>query len=216
MPDAHGSADPGAQRARLRALRRGLGARERELAGRAIVRELLRLRLARPGRRIGAYMAVRGEASVAGFIATALARGASVYLPKIALARAGTMHLLPIGGPRELAAGAYGIPSPSSPVTRRARPRELDVVLVPLLGFDSRGHRLGMGAGFYDRWLRRRRDQRAWRRPLLIGVGFAIQELPAIRRHAWDVRLDAIVTERGVVRPVHDEGAVVQAKGGSR
>ncbi len=216
MPDAHGSDNPGAQRARLRALRRGLGARERERAERAIVRELLRLRLAGPGRRIGAYVAVRGEASVAGFIATALARGSSVYLPKIALARAGTMHLLPIQDLRELAAGAYGIPSPSTPVARRARPRELDVVLVPLLGFDSRGHRLGMGAGFYDRWLRRRRDSRAWRRPLLIGVGFAIQELPEIERHAWDVRLDAIVTERGVVRPVRDGAAAVQAMGGSR
>ena len=216
MPDAHGSDNPGAQRARLRALRRGLGARERELAERAILRELLRLRLAGPGRRIGAYVAVRGEASVARFIATALSRGSSVYLPKIALARAGTMHLLPIAGPRDLASGAYGIPSPSSPIARRVRPRELDVVLVPLLGFDSRGHRLGMGAGFYDRWLRRRRDPRAWRRPLLIGVGFAIQELPAIEPHAWDVRLDAIVTERGVARPVHYREPAIQAKGGSR
>jgi 5-formyltetrahydrofolate cyclo-ligase len=216
MPDAHGSADPGAQRARLRALRRGLGARERERAERAIVRELLRLRLIRPGRRIGAYVAVRGEASVAAFVDTALARGACVYLPRIALARAGTMHMLPISGPHDLVAGAYGIPSPATPIGRRARPRELDVVLVPLLGFDSRGHRLGMGAGFYDRWLQRRRVLRAWRRPLLVGVGFAIQEVPAIEPRAWDVRLDAIVTEGGVVRPVRSMTPSVQAMGGSR
>jgi 5-formyltetrahydrofolate cyclo-ligase len=216
MPEEHGSARQGAQRAQLRALRRGLDARARRLAERALVRNLRRLRLARPGRRIGAYVAVRGEASVEDFIATALARGSRVYLPRIALARAGTMHLLPISGPRDLGVGAFGIPAPTAPVASRAQPRELDLVLVPLLGFDARGHRLGMGAGFYDRWLHRRRDARAWRRPLLVGVGFAIQELPALERRPWDVRLDLIVTEAGVVRPVRSAAAPVQSTRGSR
>jgi 5-formyltetrahydrofolate cyclo-ligase family len=144
MPEEHGSAQPGAQRARLRALRRGLDPRERRLAERAIVRTLLRLRLARPGRRVGAYVAVRGETSVDDFIATALARGARVYLPRIALARAGTMHMLPIGGPRDLGVGAFGIPAPTTPVAKRAQPRELDLVLVPLRARPSPRHGRGL------------------------------------------------------------------------
>jgi len=77
-------------------------------------------------------------------------------------------------------------------------------VLVPVVGFDRRGNRLGMGAGFYDRALRRRLDAgRPWRRPRLVGVAFARQELPGIAASAWDVPLDLIVTELGLVVPEH-------------
>ena len=80
----------------------------------------------------------------------------------------------------------------------------LDVVLVPVVGYDRRGNRLGMGAGFYDRALRRRLDaRRAWRRPRLVGVAFACQELPGIAASPWDVPLDLIVTEQGIVVPEH-------------
>jgi 5-formyltetrahydrofolate cyclo-ligase len=79
----------------------------------------------------------------------------------------------------------------------------IDVVVLPVVGFDRRGNRLGMGAGYYDRALRRRQDAaRAWRRPLLVGVAFACQELPAIPASPWDVPLDLIVTERGIIAPV--------------
>jgi 5-formyltetrahydrofolate cyclo-ligase len=59
-----------------------------------------------------------------------------------------------------------------------------------------------MGAGFYDRALRGRlRPGSAWRRPRLIGIGFACQELPHIDPAPWDVPLDLIVTEAGIIRP---------------
>jgi 5-formyltetrahydrofolate cyclo-ligase len=81
----------------------------------------------------------------------------------------------------------------------------LDVVVLPLVGFDRRGNRLGMGAGYYDRALRRRLDTtRHWRRPRLVGVAFACQELPAIPVSPWDVPLDLIVTEHGVIVPARD------------
>ncbi|HSW32224.1 MAG TPA: 5-formyltetrahydrofolate cyclo-ligase, partial [Steroidobacteraceae bacterium] len=63
---------------------------------------------------------------------------------------------------------------------------------------------LGMGAGFYDRALRRRLNAgRPWRRPWLVGVAFACQELPGIAASPWDVPLDLIVTEQGLVVPEH-------------
>jgi 5-formyltetrahydrofolate cyclo-ligase len=62
-----------------------------------------------------------------------------------------------------------------------------------------------MGAGYYDRTLRRRlATDRAWRRPRLVGVAFSIQELPRIETSPWDVPLDVVVTERGVVVPDRD------------
>lgn len=69
---------------------------------------------------------------------------------------------------------------------------EPDVILMPLLGFDKRGTRLGYGGGYYDRTL-----ERLSRRPRLIGLAFAAQELEDIPREAHDVPLDTIVTEHG-------------------
>ncbi len=70
---------------------------------------------------------------------------------------------------------------------------EPDVVLMPLLGFDRMGTRLGYGGGYYDRTL-----ARLSKRPRLIGLAFAAQELEAIPREAHDIPLDAVVTEAGM------------------
>ena len=70
---------------------------------------------------------------------------------------------------------------------------EPDIVIMPLLGFDKMGSRLGYGGGYYDRTLANMR-----KKPMLVGLAFAAQELDAIPREAHDVPLDAIVTEAGM------------------
>ena len=70
---------------------------------------------------------------------------------------------------------------------------EPDVILMPLLGFDSRGTRLGYGGGYYDRTLEKLR-----KKPRLIGLAFAAQELEIVPREAHDVPLDMVITEQGV------------------
>lgn len=69
---------------------------------------------------------------------------------------------------------------------------EPDVIIMPLLGFDARGTRLGYGGGYYDRTL-----ERLSKRPRLIGLAFASQEIESIPREPHDVPLDAVVTEQG-------------------
>lgn len=69
---------------------------------------------------------------------------------------------------------------------------EPDVILMPLLGFDKRGTRLGYGGGYYDRTL-----ERLSKRPRLIGIAYAAQELEDIPREAHDVPLDTVITEKG-------------------
>jgi 5-formyltetrahydrofolate cyclo-ligase len=78
--------------------------------------------------------------------------------------------------------------------------RWLDLVFVPVVGFDIRGTRLGMGAGFYDRALAWRHTRNAWRGPRLIGLAYAFQQVDSIAAQAHDVHLDAVVTEKGVLR----------------
>jgi 5-formyltetrahydrofolate cyclo-ligase len=70
---------------------------------------------------------------------------------------------------------------------------EPDIVIMPLLGFDSQGTRLGYGGGYYDRTLAHMNKT-----PKLIGLAFAAQELDSIPRDSHDVPLDAIITEAGV------------------
>ncbi len=88
-----------------------------------------------------------------------------------------------------LAPGKLGIMEPLSaaPVLRPG------VVLVPLVGFDRRGHRLGQGGGFYDRTL-------AGQPALAVGLAYAVQEVDAVPVEAWDRKLDWIVTEREALK----------------
>ena len=87
------------------------------------------------------------------------------------------------------------IPEPVTGPVRAAR--QLDVVFVPLIGFDDGGQRLGVGGGFYDRLFAYRRGS-VLRRPLLIGVGFACQHSAEFVPQAHDVPLDLLVTESAI------------------
>jgi 5-formyltetrahydrofolate cyclo-ligase len=74
-----------------------------------------------------------------------------------------------------------------------------DVLFVPLLAFDRTGYRVGYGGGYYDRTLNALRAQK----PILaVGLAFAVQEVEAVPREAFDERLDYVLTERGVIEMV--------------
>lgn len=94
----------------------------------------------------------------------------------------------------ELVAGAFGVMTPSASSARRVP----TVILVPLLAFDARGHRLGYGAGFYDRTLASLRRDGA---PVTaVGVGYAVQEIGRVPNDELDEPLDWIVTETSVLK----------------
>jgi len=198
----------GAVRRRLRQLRRALPAGARTRAERDIARALRHLRVFRPGARIGVYLAVRGEANITSSLDAARSAGATLYAPRITSRRRSTMVFVPLAPHGGTVNNVFGIAEPRARAGQRQPVTHLDAILVPLVGFDRRGHRLGMGAGFYDRALQRRQDaSRAWKRPRLIGVAFALQELPAIDAASWDVGLDCIVTEREIIRCRPDSSA---------
>jgi len=193
-----------AERRRLRALRLGLPRGDRIAAESAIVAALSRLHIFRRGRRIAVYLAMPGEVSVAGAITAALDSGAEIYVPQVTSRRLRRMRFVRLQRDCRLRpnASAFGILEPVAGAVGWLPPPCLDVILVPTVGFDRVGNRLGMGAGFYDRALRHRRDRaRAWRRPRLVGIAFATQELANIEPSEWDVALDLIVTEREIIVP---------------
>ena len=93
----------------------------------------------------------------------------------------------------------FGIAEPERGAPRIAV-RQLDLVLVPLVAVDAHGSRLGTGAGFYDRCLQHLRAGRRWRRPKLIGSATSSSASSSSRPDAWDVPLDALITEKGLYR----------------
>jgi 5-formyltetrahydrofolate cyclo-ligase len=175
--------DRRALRRRLRAARRAVPAAERPAAARAIDRALAGLGLPRPGTRISAFHPFDGEIDPGDFLRRARTLGCRTYFPVVTSLRGRRMRF---------------VPDPERGTRDAISPRWLDLVLVPLVGFDARGHRLGMGAGLYDRHFAFLRHRRAWRRPLLIGVAFEAQKLPRLAEAPHDVQLDGVVTERGV------------------
>lgn len=98
---------------------------------------------------------------------------------------------------REWASGAVMIPGPfGAAIPAEGTWLDPDILIVPLVAFDARGNRLGYGGGFYDRTLQ---TLRARRPRLAIGFAFAAQELPTLPLEPTDQKLDAIITETGVL-----------------
>lgn len=179
----------------LRARRRALGAAGRAAAAHAITRHVAATRWLQGARPIGLYVSVGLEVSTEALRALARRRRCPVYLPRISNYRARAMLFARDHG--ELALfNRHGIPEPGTAQIMPAR--SLSVVLMPLLGFDGAGTRLGSGAGYYDRVFAFRRRRHSWHRPLLVGVAFACQRVDHIELGRHDVPLDAIVTEDGV------------------
>lgn len=148
-------------------------------------------------RRVALYYAVDTEFPTAALIAKLRSRGQQVYLPRIRRDR--RLDFIRLHRNSHWQANRYGIAEPC-PQSRRdvLDARQLDVIMLPLLGFDGDGQRLGMGGGYYDRSLAFRRWQQHWRRPCLLGLGYASQQCGMLRAQPWDIPLDAILTQNSL------------------
>jgi len=184
-----------ALRAQLRARRRSIPPDLRAHAERRVAVHIERHFHLHPGQRIALYSPLRDELGVAPLARIARLHGAEVYLPRLTDRRHHRMTFVAAGG--ALQANWMGILEPSASKTILAR--WLDLVFLPLVGFDGAGMRLGMGGGYYDRAFGFLKVRHSWRRPKLIGIGFAMQRVAPIARAAHDLHLDAVVTEEGVL-----------------
>lgn len=193
-----------ALRRQLRAERRQLPADVRAAADRAIQAALIHLPEFRRAQRIAIYLPFDGEPSLTRVVAAATQRGKQLYAPVL---RNLTMTFAQLTSDARLSSNFFGILEPSDDT--RIDARELDLVLTPLVAFDGRGVRLGVGRGYYDRCFRFLSSRLHWRRPKLFGIAYELQRLPYIAARSWDVPLAGVVTEAGVTRfphPIPREG----------
>lgn len=112
--------------------------------------------------------------------------GKSCYLPVIR--PSGELGFAPCRSPQRMLRHRWGF---RQPVGGRFIPlARLDVLVMPLLAFDERGNRLGMGGGYYDRTLRNSRRGK----PFRLGMAFEVQQADRLTAMPWDVRLDGVLT----------------------
>jgi 5-formyltetrahydrofolate cyclo-ligase len=140
-----------------------------------------------PGMVVSGYSPIRSEIDPTPLMHALAAQGAQLALPVI-VARDRPLVFRAWSSGDRLARGPLGILEPP-PEAAEIVP---DIVLVPLAAFDRLGHRIGYGAGHYDRSLV---ALRAAKKIVAIGVGFAAQEIAVVPIQAHDVALDYVLTE---------------------
>lgn len=192
-------------RADLRARRAALSATDRIGAAAGLVDSLEQVPRFLTDQRIGGYWAIDGELPLAALAQGLRAREQVYHLPMLGAGKQVIFAPWQPGMP--LATNRYGIPEPVCALSKRVAPDHLDVVLLPLLGFDRAGQRLGFGGGWYDRSFAFLRERASVARPVLIGIGYALQEVASIKAMAWDVRLDYVATERELIDCMAGTGA---------
>ena len=184
-------------RSALRARRRALSAKDRKLFAEQLTHNVDSWLHLRPSWRIALYAALPEEQDTKQIIELARQRGCRIYLPRIDRHSLGRKMQFVEMSTRQRS-NRLGIFEPEG--ARIIGARWLDVVFLPLVGFDSRGVRLGTGGGFYDRAFAFRRWRAVWHTPQLIGLAYSFQQVEHITSAAHDVLMDAVVTEKGVVR----------------
>nr|WP_240954104.1 5-formyltetrahydrofolate cyclo-ligase [Solimonas marina] len=182
-------------RREIRARRLRVSAAQRRRAAIAAAQYALQLITQRRARRVALYLAYGSELPTAPLIQRLQQHGLRIAVPRITAP--GVMHFEWLRAGAPMRRNRLGIEEPATRGSRAHR-AELDVVILPLVGFDLRGNRLGNGGGFYDRWLAR---PRIAQRPRYLGYAYALQQAEHLPREPWDIRLDAIITEQGTRWP---------------
>jgi 5-formyltetrahydrofolate cyclo-ligase len=182
-------------RQRLREQRRALTPDARHNAARQLALRLGETAAFRASRRVACYLAADGEIETDAVIAQLRQQHKQLYLPVLSRLRHDRLWFAPAAPGAELVVNRYGILEPRAPAQALVRAQQLDLVLLPLVGFDDSGYRLGMGGGFYDRSLEFLCHRKVWRKPHVIGLAYDFQKVARLPREDWDVPLDAVVTD---------------------
>jgi 5-formyltetrahydrofolate cyclo-ligase len=179
-----------AVRARLLAARKNFDARQRQAADRQIAALVTALPEWQKARRVGCYLSLPDEVSTRRLIQTAWQEGKILAAP-VVTRKSEPLHFYQFTPDQKLHPGPLGIlqPPPDKPVA----PEDLDLLIVPGVGFDRQGNRLGYGGGFFDQYL-------ACFTGTALGVGYALQVENLLPLTPADRPVQLLVTETGVLR----------------
>ncbi len=177
----------------LRQKRNSLSKSAQQQHSQRIIRTLLHQLTFLKAKKVGVYWATDGEVNLSKLFRLP---GKQFYWPVLqeSVRPWQGRGLLFAEASHQWKANRYGIPEPRK--GRLVKAQDLDYLLVPLVGFDSRGNRLGMGGGYYDRTLAK---LPSWKAIHLTGVAHDAQKVDELAYKAWDIPMNDVVTESGFV-----------------
>jgi 5-formyltetrahydrofolate cyclo-ligase len=212
-------------RKHLRQRRSSLSPAVQQAASQKIAAKIFTTPKFQQSKNIACYLAFKGEIDLAAVIQRIWQDGKNCYLPLItslppipAIPTASQQHTQTLSfvayhEDDRLVMNKLGILEPTAPHTQTTAKviaaEDLDLVIVPLVAFDSACNRLGQGGGFYDRAFAfraqmgkqedgARGNARNINKPFLLGVAYEWQRQPQLHPAPWDVKLDMIITEENI------------------
>lgn len=178
-------------RKKIIAKRAALSVTFQKLASEKITAQICNLDIYQNSRHIAAYHAVNGEIDLSALFEQAWAGGKACYLP---ILQKNKLLFGLYNKDDKLIKNRFGIPEPS--VNKRLiDPKELDIAIIPLVGFNKDCNRIGMGCGYYDRTFAFAKQKAHNEKPILIGAAYEFQKIPNISPQPWDVPLDLVITD---------------------
>ncbi|MEK1941484.1 MAG: 5-formyltetrahydrofolate cyclo-ligase [Pseudomonas sp.] len=180
----------------LRKARRALSASQRRQASLNLYKQLAQHPAFRRARHISLYLPVDGEIDPGVLLRAAQRRGKATYLPVLSAWPRTKMVFQQVRPGERMKPNRFRIAEPTANSKRQRNVWALDLVLLPLVGFDEDGGRLGMGGGFYDRSLAYLKRRQNWHKPTLLGLAHECQKVDKLPLASWDVRLHATVTDK--------------------
>lgn len=180
----------------LRKARRALTPSEQRQAAHGLYRQLAQHPLFRRAKHISLYLPTDGEIDPRLLLRAAQRRGKATYLPVLSAWPRTKMVFQRVRPGEKLLPNRFRILEPRVNANRQRKVWALDLVLLPLVGFDDVGGRLGMGGGFYDRSLAYLARRHSWRKPTLLGLAHECQKVDRLAQASWDVPLAGTVTDK--------------------
>ncbi|KAA8710555.1 5-formyltetrahydrofolate cyclo-ligase [Pseudomonas cannabina] len=183
-------------RRQLRHARRSLSQSQQRQAARDIYRQLAQHPLFRRARHVSLYLPMDGEIDPRLLLREAQRRGKATYLPVLNAWPRTRMVFQRVRPGERFMPNRFRIPEPRIDRAKQRKIWALDLVLMPLVGFDDQGGRLGMGGGFYDRSLAYLARRKAWRKPVLLGLAHECQKVDRLAQASWDVPLQGTLSDK--------------------
>lgn len=197
-------------RRQLRRARRALSPAAQRLASKKLSRMLSHSPAFRRARHVAFYLANDGEIDIRPLLLEAQRRGKTTYLPVLKAWPRTRMAFQRVRPREKLVRNRFKIQEPRPQPAMQRKTWALGLILLPLVGFDARGGRLGMGGGFYDRSLAFKRTRKGQCKPSLLGVAHECQQVERLPVSSWDVPLDATVTDGGWYPAASSKSADIQ------